>query len=123
MGKSSPGLCEKRGEYLLGSLLDWREQPEVNKALWRKPAGSLHRSEARIIIYCLTARTLKFMLDIQFLLLQMVRLLGFSGDGTYILFSVANRPHMILQRDVHLPNFLGYLALTFSWIRICISII
>lgn len=30
---------------------------------------------------------------------------------------------MILQKDVHLPNFLGYLALTFFWIRICISII
>lgn len=30
---------------------------------------------------------------------------------------------MILQRDVHLPNFLGYLALTFFWIGICISII
>lgn len=43
-GKAAQG-CEKR-EYLLSSLLDWREQPDATEALWRKPAGSLHRSEA-----------------------------------------------------------------------------
>lgn len=41
-----PWAKEKRGEYLLGSLLDWKEQPGVNKALWKKPASSLQRSEA-----------------------------------------------------------------------------
>ena len=61
----------------------WGQQPDVNEALWRKPVGRLHRSEAQKIIYCLMARILKFMLDIQ-LLLQMFRPLGFPGDGTYI---------------------------------------
>lgn len=71
MRKSSPGLCEKTIFVGFPFRLEraWKEQPDVNKVLRRKPAGSLHRSEARMIIYCLMARTLKFMLDIQFLLL------------------------------------------------------
>lgn len=33
MGKSSPGLCEKSEEYLLGSHLDWREKLDINKSI------------------------------------------------------------------------------------------
>lgn len=33
MGKSSPRLCEKSEEYLLGSHLDWREQQDTNTSI------------------------------------------------------------------------------------------
>lgn len=83
MEKRSLRLCEKSEEYLLGSHLDWREQPDINTSIAEETCR-FHRSEARMIIYSLTARTLKFMLYIKFFLLQDVRSLGFSGGGTCI---------------------------------------